>query len=55
MRKLLHISKKSCTFAADSVFAVRELRTISQKLLILSRYERARFGNTPEEIDVKRT
>ena len=38
----------------SQVIIVRKLRTISQKLLILSRYERARFGNTFKEIDVKR-
>ena len=52
MTKLLHISKKSSTFAANTVFAVRERRTIYQELLILSGYERARFGNTFKEIDV---
>ena len=55
MTKLLHISKKSSTFAANTVFAVRERRTIYQELLILSGYERARFSNTFKEIDVKRT
>ena len=51
----LHISKKSSTFAPDLVFAVRERRTISQELLILSGYEGARFSYTIKEIDVKRT
>lgn len=55
MTKLLHISKKSYTFAAKLVFAVRERRTISQKLLILSGYEGARFSYTIKEIDLKRT
>ena len=55
MTKLLHISKKSSTFAANTVFAVRERRTIYQELLILSGYERERFSNTFKEIDVKRT
>ena len=55
MCKLLRISEKSCTFAAKLVFAIRERRTISQNLLILSGYEGARFSYTIKEIDVKRT
>lgn len=31
MTKLLHISKKSSTFAADLVFAIREQRTLREK------------------------
>ncbi len=49
------IQKKNSTFAPDLVFAVRELRTIYQELLILSGYEGARFSYTIKEIDVKRT
>ena len=51
----LRISEKSSTFAPDLVFAIRERRTITQELLILSGYEGARFSYTIKEIDVKRT
>lgn len=51
----LSISKKNSTFAAELVFGVRERRTFERKPQNLSGYERAGFGYTFKENDVKRT